>query len=117
MRRERKHAANFRDRVILCEHDSTASANTDGQIPESEKEITERWAEIVPLRGTERFLANQTQADITYRVRLRHDDVTSTLTPKNWLKIKASGQRLNIVRVYDPDLRQREIEMECKERV
>lgn len=106
----------FRERVTLYTQTEGTSANTDGQVPETEREIGRRWAKIIPLRGQERFLANQTQGDVSHVVRLRYDKLTKTLTRKMWLVIEASSERLNIEAVYDPDRRQREIQLECKQR-
>ena len=117
VRAKRTRVGQRRTRVILCKQSPSATANTDGERPEVETEIDKRWAEVKPLRGQERFLASQTQADITYRVRLPYDNVTKDLTPRNWLKIKQTDQRLNIVRAYDLDGRHHTIELECKERV
>ena len=117
MRIKRPRTGQRRTRVIFYEQSSSENANTDGEIPEDETELGSRWAEVTPIRGTERWLALQTQADVTYRVRVPYDSLTSALTPANWLDIKQTGRRLNISRVYDPDLRQRHIELECKERV
>lgn len=100
-------------RVIVTRQDSTASANTDGQIPEDSEEYCERWAKVTPLRGRERFLAAQTTADIDYRVVLPYDRFTKQITPKYWLIIKETSERLNIVRAYDPDGTRHDIEIEC----
>lgn len=110
---------NLRDRVVLCKQNASGAANTDGEIPESEQQVEPRWAEVMPLSGRERFLAEQTKSDITYRVTVRYDDLTKTVTTAWWLKIIAgqdTGRRLNIVRAFDPDRRRRWIEMECRER-
>lgn len=107
----------FRERVTVYEQTEGTSANTDGQIPETEREICRRWAKIVTLRASERFLANQTQGDVSHVVRLRYDSFTKTITCKMWLKIEASGERLNVEASYDPDRRRREIQLDCKQRV
>lgn len=118
MARKRTTAGKLRTRVIICRQDSTGPANTDGQIPEDEEQWTERWAEVEPLRGRERFAAAQTQADIDYRVRLHYDRWTSQIRPRYWIIIKETSERLNIVRAYDPDNGKRQwIEMECRQRV
>lgn len=116
-RRKRFRAADYRTRVIVCEQDSTATANDDGEIPETEKEMYLRWARVHPVRGRERDVNDQLQADVTHLVTMRYDTATAAITHENWLKIRKGGDRLNILRAYDPDRRRREIVMECVQRI
>lgn len=103
--------------MIVYRQAATTSANTDGQIPEDGETFCTRWARVEPLRGRERLLAAQTQADIDYRVTLPYDRDTKTITPSDWIVLKQTSERLNIVRAFDPDLKQQEIECECRRRV
>lgn len=106
----------IRDRVTFTRNDPGRSANTDGQLAESAEERFTRWAEVAPLRGRERFLAQQTQADVSYLIRVRYDRETAAVDPSWWLTL-TDGTRLNIVRAFDPDRGRQWIEIECNERI
>lgn len=104
----------YRTQITIYEQTSGTTPNADGQVPEAETAFLERWAKVIPIHGRERFLAQQTQADVTHFVRMRYDSDTKTITPKMWVKLR-DGTRLNIVRAYDPDAGRCEIELECNE--
>ncbi|KKK62028.1 hypothetical protein LCGC14_3008450 [marine sediment metagenome] len=104
----------FDQRVTVCKNDPTT--NTDGQKVAVEDEWIRRWAKVMPVAGREWLLAQQTQADVSYRVRMRRDTQTKTITPQMWLKLR-DGTVLNIKRVTDVELRKIEIELECNQRV
>ncbi len=104
----------FDHRVTVCKNVPTT--NPDGQKVPVEDEWIRRWAKVTPLSGNERMLAQQTQADVTYRVRMRRDTQTKTITPQMWLKLR-DGTVLNIKRVFDVEMRKIEIELECNQRV
>ena len=101
-------------RATFYKRDPSTSANTDGQVPESGSEQFTRWVRLVPLRGTERYLAEQSVADVVWVLRTRYDASTSSVTPDWWVKI--GDRRLNVSRTYDPDGERREFEMELIER-
>jgi len=107
-------AGEYDHRVTVCKNVPTT--NTDGQQVAAESEWIRRWCKVMPLSGRERMLAQQTQADITYRVRMRNDTQTRTITPLMHLKLM-DGTVLNIKRVFDVDVRKVELELECNERV
>lgn len=111
-------AAEFDTRVQFYEQAAGTTPNADGQTPEVESLFIERWAKVTPTRGMERFLAQQNQADVIYRVRVQYDRRTNEITPKMWIKIvNADTPRLNIARIYDPDGKRRELELECTRRI
>ena len=103
-------------RIEFMKQASGTSANTDGQIPETEEEQFERWCSVIPLRGTEQLIADQTQGRVDWRVKVPYDSSTADVTRKWWLTIRDSGVRLNIVHIKNADLANREIEMLCKEK-
>ena len=107
-------AGEYDTRVTVCKNEPTT--NTDGQQVASETEWIRRWAKVIPTSGTERILAQQTQADVTYRVRMRRDTQTKTISPDMHLKLR-DGTVLNIKRVFDVEMRKVEVELECNERV
>lgn len=104
----------MRSRVTFYKRDPAASANSDGQIPEQGLEQFSRWGHLIPTRGNERYLAEQTVGDITWLLRVRYDHSTASIDSNWWLKI--DNRRLNVSRAYDPDGLKREIEMELIER-
>lgn len=108
-------AGEYDHRVTVCKNVPTKD-DDDGQMVAAESEWIRRWAKVIPVSGTERLLAQQTQADITYRVRMRNDTQTRTITPAMHLKLR-DGTVLNIKRVFDVDVRKVELEMECNQRV
>ena len=111
-------AAEFDTKIRIFQQTSGTTPNTDGQIPETESLFIERWAKVMPTRGMERFLAEQVQADVQYRLRVHYDRRTNEITPKMWIKIDNAAQtRLNIARIYDPIGDRRELELECTERI
>lgn len=110
----RAWAGEYDQRVTICKNVPTT--NADGQQVELESEWIQRWAKVEPLGGRERFLAQQVQADVTYRVRMRSDAQTRTMTPKMWIKLR-DGTVLNILRVSDIDLRKVELDIECNQRI
>jgi SPP1 family predicted phage head-tail adaptor len=82
----RAHAGQYDKRVTVWEN--VPSTNDDGQQVETPVEFITRWASVKPLTGRERFLAQQTQADTTHRVRVRSDGQTRTITPAMWITLR-----------------------------
>lgn len=109
----RSWAGEYDQRVTICKNVPTV--NTDGQKVEAESEWIQRWASVRPISGQERFLAQQTQADVTHRVRMRSDTQTRTITAEMWLKLR-DGTRLDIKRTFDLNVRRVEMELECNQR-
>lgn len=110
----RAHAGEYDHRVTICRNEPTT--NTDGQQVQAEVDWIQRWASVLPMRGGEREIAQQVQADVRYRVRMPSDTLTRTITSEMWLKLR-DGTILNITRVVDLELRKTELELECNERV
>jgi len=109
------HSGRFNQRLAIRANDADRSANTDGQLPDDPTLITHRWAEIKPIRGTQRFIAQQNKEDITHLIRMRYDAVTKDITAKHWLTHE-DGRRFDIKRSFDVEEGRREIEMECTQR-
>ena len=105
----------YTNRVTFYVNSTTRTTNTDGQRPESGTVVCSRWAEVNPTSGRERMAADQQQADVTYRLRIRSDTTTRALTRKHWLTLQ-DGERLNIKAIYDPTQQRQELELECTER-
>lgn len=103
------------ERVRVYQQASNATPNADGQVEEDAELYATRWAKVEPLRGNERFAAQQVQADVAYRVRMPSDPTTRAITPEMWLLL-SNDTRLNITAAYDVDDRNIEIELLCTER-
>ena len=74
-----------------------------------------RRASIEPLQGRERFAAQQAQAGVDVRIRLRYDRALSSLAPK--MRIVFGARVFDIQAVLNPDARNREFELLCTEAV
>lgn len=76
---------------------------------EDEKTV---YGAIWPLRGTEKLTAQQLESEITCQVRIRY---TPGVTPANRIQRGDSTQYLDIVSVVNPDYRNRELILYCRE--
>lgn len=82
-----------------------------GEMLDTWTELATVWANVVPLRGQERFEAQQVQAELSHRVEMRYrPDVTS----KN--RLLYDGRILEIASVADFEERHRELNLMCVER-
>ena len=73
------------------------------------------WASVEPLRGEERYQAQQIQATADHRIRVRWSTTLATLTPKHRAKL---GTRIfEIVSVADLTTDHRELELLATERL
>lgn len=107
---------NYTERVTIYQDPSTRSVSDDGQKPEDGEVYCTRWARRLPVSGSERFQNLQVQAEVTHRLRIHSDTQTRAITPAMWL-VTSDGTRLDLLRIFDPDDRRMELELECKERV
>ena len=103
-------AGKLRQRLTL---QTTAPAqDAHGQPIDSWSTLATVWAEIVPTRGYERFVsgAEQQQAVLTHRVRIRfRDDVTSLMRGLWETRI------LDIEEIKDPNGRRSDLVLMCRE--
>ncbi len=111
----RAFAGEYDQRASVYKNASARTANADGQRPESAELVCTRWISVMPSRAIERFLSQQTQADVTHAVRMRRDSATADITAGYWLTL-ADGTRLDIVGVFDVDSRRVELLLECNQR-
>ncbi len=109
-------AGKYDQRIRVYGQTTSPTRNADGQKQISETLIARRWASVLPVTGTERVLASQTQADVTHAIRVRSDTLTRTFTPKHWIKL-SDGTRLDIKSVFDIDMRRVELQLDCNLRV
>lgn len=103
-------AGQLRHRLKLQE--ATETRDGHGGITRDWETYTVRWGSVEPLRGRELFAAQQVNAEITHRVRLRH---CGDLTTSHRLVLGTCN--LNILSILNPEERNRELEVMCKEAV
>lgn len=73
------------------------------------------WASIEPLRGEELYAAQQVQAEVTHKIRLRYSTDVANLNPKD--QVIYGLRTFEILAVLNLLERNRELELLCKERV
>jgi head-tail adaptor len=105
-----------RHHIRIYTQDPAATVNPDGQPIETPLLLGEAYAAIEPIGGMERVVASQTQADVLYRLKMPSTAITRGITPVCWILLD-DDSRLNVTRAYDPDMRRREIYLDCTCRV
>lgn len=90
----------------------TTTEDTFGATTDTWSLWTTLWASIEPLSGRELLAAQQVQADITHRVRFRY---VSGVTAK--MRVVYGSRIFNILSVANPEERNREIVLQCRELV
>jgi len=105
-------AGRLRHRVTIQRY--TVTQNDYGEEVESWTTHATRWAAVEPLTGREYFDAQQMTAEVSLRVRVRHDSTTEALTARD--RISHDGRTLEIV---SPPMRikerGKEIHLMCRE--
>ena len=103
-------AGTLRHRLILQSRNSTG----DGMGGVTYSWTNERtvYGAIWPLRGTERLTAQQLESSITCQVRIRY---ASDVSPANRIQVGDTTQYFDIVSVVNPEYRNRELILYCKE--
>jgi len=75
------------------------------------------WGSIEPLRGQEYMDAQQQQADVSHRVRIRYrDGVVPTMRIEHKLDSRAA-RYLEVVSVIEPFIRGTDMQLMCREAV
>lgn len=101
-------AGRLRQRVTLQQ--VTAVPNQYGEMVETWTDVVELYAAVEPLRGREFFDAEQVQAEISHRVRIRYyPGVAPTM------RFVFGTRHLAINTVINVDERRREIHCMCRE--
>lgn len=73
--------------------------------------VFDLWAAIEPLRGQDRYVAQQEHADVTARIRIRYRaGIDRTMT------VKYGDQEFEILYIIHPLLAKKELQLMCKER-
>jgi SPP1 family predicted phage head-tail adaptor len=99
----------LRKRVELQQVDNTGRDPTGGT-DEDWTTIVTRWAELLPLRGQERYQAAQVEAQTTIKIRIRYYPPLDA----TW-RIIYSGRIFNITGIVNIGERNFAQEIECKE--
>lgn len=101
-------AGRLRHRVTI----QSVTTNTDsyGQPIESWSTFAEVWAAVEPLTGREYFQAQQLQAEVTYRVRIRY--LTGVLPT---MRVLHDSRTFEVQAVINLDERNRELHLMCRE--
>lgn len=83
-----------------------------GAIKEDWVPVAKRWATVEPVRGQERWAAQQVQAEVTHRIYMRY---MPGVTPD--MKIRFRGREFDIYFVRNIDERNEMLEILATERV
>lgn len=73
------------------------------------------WAAVEPMRGQERFVAQQVAAEVSHKITLRYESALAGMTPA-W-RISFGSRRFDLLAVLDPGERNTVIECLAVERV
>lgn len=103
-------AGKLRHRVEF--HSDTPTQDDFGQSIESWTSYMTVWAAIEPLEGRELLLAQQVNAEVTIRVRIRYDS-GNTVSPEH--RVIVGSRTLEIVNVINPSERDEKLTLMCKE--
>lgn len=104
-------AGDLRHRVTIQE-DQGATQDGFGQEVEDWQDVATVWAAVEPLSGREFLEAQQTQAEVSTRIRIRYrSDVT--FTPE--MRATWGGHTYDIVSVIEVEARRRELHLMCRE--
>jgi SPP1 family predicted phage head-tail adaptor len=85
-----------------------------GAPTEAWEDLKTVWGAVWPLRGREYILAQQVGADVNYKIRIRY---TEDITPANRIQLADTTRFFDIKEVINPDLRNIQLELMCKEAV
>ncbi len=70
--RRRKHNTSSKLRQRLTLQQEMRTSDEAGGYTRSWIDIADLWAEIIPMRGSEKVFGNQVQAAVTHKIKLRY---------------------------------------------
>jgi SPP1 family predicted phage head-tail adaptor len=106
------NSGDLRDRMRFEKRASTTDEYGNQSAGDFEAQFT-RWAQIMPLRGSEQVIASRLEGVQPVTVRVRWDAQTGGITT-DWRAVDArSGRVYAIKTAADPDRRRRWMEMLC----
>jgi len=100
-----------RHRVVFQR--ATESADAFGEPDQTWATLCTSWALVQPLKGMERFKANEQQAEVDHRIVTRYRSELSDLGPKD--RATYNGQTFDIKAVIRRDHRNIELEILARE--
>lgn len=103
--------------VRFMKQSDSPTTNLDGEQPEVETEYFRDHILVQELRGTEKVVAGQLEADATRLVYMHSHRLSRTLTPRNWiLRTSRDNAKLNILWIREVGTDGMELELQCNER-
>lgn len=102
-----------RHRVVF--QTATVAQDAFGEPDQTWSTLATRWALVQPLKGRERFAANQVQADVDHRIVCRYDSTLSALAPGD--RATWSGHTYDIRSIIWRDHRKKQMEILAQEHV
>ncbi|MEK8132913.1 phage head closure protein [Paenibacillus filicis] len=98
-------------RVSILRPPGPDDTDPAGQPLDDPVEVCTVWGGIEPLRGREFFSAQQVNAEVTTRIRLRYrDGIDRTML------VRFKGVVFEILYVINPNYENKELQLMCKER-
>lgn len=115
---KRKQRLGRYEPVRFMQQNPDATPNTYGATPEDPVEYIRRKALVTELRGTEKVIDGQLQADSTHMVYMHGmDNAAKALTPQHHLlRTSVNNERLDIIWVRNVGTDGMEIEILCNNR-
>lgn len=102
-------------RSLVTIQTPTQTTDAYGAPTETWATYATRWAEVEPLSGREYFAAQQVASEVSHKIKLRHDSLTGSITPK--MRISWDSRVFDINSVINAGERDREVELMCVERI
>lgn len=94
---------------------ATIAQDAYGEPDQSWTTLATRWALVQPLKGKERFSANQVQVDVDHRIVCRYDDTVAGLTAGD--RATCNGRTYDIKSVIWRGHMKKEMEIMAQEHV
>jgi SPP1 family predicted phage head-tail adaptor len=94
---------------------ATVAQDAFGEPDQTWATLATRWALVQPMKGAERFAANQVQADVDHRIVCRFDSTLSDLSPGD--RATWDGHTYDIKSVIVRDHTRKEVEILAQEHV
>ena len=103
-------AGRLNKKIII--ESKTEVIDSVGDVAETWSTFATVWAEVRTQSGREFIQAKETHSELTHVVTMRY---LSGVTPK--MRINNGGEYLNILSVFDPTTRKKELRLFCNEQL
>lgn len=103
-------AGQLRHQIVLQRRTMARTANS-AEMAETWTSVGTVWANVEPLSGSELLRAQQTQAETTHQVTIRHFD---ELTPRD--RVRFGTRLFEILSIVNRDERNEMLTLQCVER-